>query len=128
MGIELNKDQATALMLIENWWESGDKQVFELSGVSGAGKTFLVNYFIDRIGLSLQDCAFVAFMGKAAMVMAKNGLPAQTIHSLIYDYVKVPVYEDTEDGRKVPVIEDSGKIRCKWILRKKEELYKYRFR
>ena len=51
MGIELNKDQATALMLIENWWESGAKQVFELSGVSGAGQTSLVNYFIDRIGL-----------------------------------------------------------------------------
>lgn len=123
MGIELNKDQATALMLIENWWFSKNKQVFELSGVSGAGKTFLVNYFIDRIGLSLQDCAFVAFMGKAAMVMAKNGLPAQTIHSLIYDYVKEPVYTETEDGKKIPVIEDSGKIRCRWTFRKKEELY-----
>lgn len=101
MGIELNKDQATALMLIENWWESGDKQVFELSGVSGAGKTFLVNYFIDRIGLDLDDCAFVAFMGKAAMVMAKNGLPAQTIHSLIYDYVKEPILEEDENGKMV---------------------------
>lgn len=123
MGIELNKDQATALMLIENWWETGDKQVFELSGVSGAGKTFLVNYFIDRIGLDLDDCAFVAFMGKAAMVMAKNGLPAQTIHSLIYDYVKEPLYTENAEGKKIPLYDDKGRIECRWKFRKKEELY-----
>lgn len=123
MGIELNKDQATALMLIENWWESGDKQVFELSGVSGAGKTFLVNYFIDRIGLDLDDCAFVAFMGKAAMVMAKNGLPAQTIHSLIYDYVKEPILEEDENGKMVPVFDEKGHIKCHWTFKKKDELY-----
>ena len=40
MGIELNRDQAQALFLIQNWWERHDEQVFELSGVSGAGKNF----------------------------------------------------------------------------------------
>ena len=73
MGVELNRDQAQALFLIQNWWERHDEQVFELSGVSGAGKTFLVNFFIDSIGLDISDCAFTAFMGKAAMVMARNG-------------------------------------------------------
>ena len=120
MGVELNRDQAQALFLIQNWWERHDEQVFELSGVSGAGKTFLVNFFIDSIGLDISDCAFTAFMGKAAMVMARNGLPAQTIHSLIYDYVKVPILD--EEGHYQ--FDDKNKVIQKWIFRKKETLQK----
>lgn len=120
MGIELNRDQAQALFLIQNWWERHDEQVFELSGVSGAGKTFLVNFFIDSIGLDISDCAFTAFMGKAAMVMARNGLPAQTIHSLIYDYVKVPILDDEGHYQ----FDDKNKVIQKWIFRKKETLQK----
>lgn len=58
--------------------------------------TTLIRYFIERIGLELEDVAFVAYMGKAAMQMARNGLPAQTIHSLIYDCQ--PVLEYDEEG------------------------------
>ena len=48
--------------------------------------TTLIRYFIDRLGLSYDNVLFVAFMGKAASQMSRNGLPAKTIHSAIYDY------------------------------------------
>ncbi len=48
--------------------------------------TTLIRYFIERLGLPYSSVMFVAFMGKAASQMARNGLPAKTIHSAIYDY------------------------------------------
>lgn len=50
--------------------------------------TTLIKYFIERLRLPYSSVMFVAFMGKAASQMARNGLPAKTIHSAIYDYRK----------------------------------------
>lgn len=50
--------------------------------------TTLIRYFIDRLGLPLDKVLFIAYMGKAASQMARNGLPAKTIHSAIYYYEK----------------------------------------
>ena len=61
--------------------------------------TTLVKYFIERIGLDIEDVAFVAFMGKAAMQLSRTGLPAQTLHSLIYDCKKE--WKRDEDGELV---------------------------
>lgn len=113
MGIELNTQQVHALYDIENWWSKSDDQVYEISGAAGTGKTFLVNYFIDRIGLDPSEVAFVAFAGKAAMQMARNGLPAQTIHSLIYDH------------RKILDLDENGKVQINPVTRK--PLMKYEF-
>ena len=63
MGIELNNQQIYTLYDLENWWNKSDDQVYEISGAAGTGKTFLIRYFIDRIGLDLSDVAFVAYMG-----------------------------------------------------------------
>ena len=85
MGIEFNKEQICAIYDIEHWWNSGTSdQVIEVSGAAGTGKTTLIMYFIERIGLKLDEVLFVAYMGKAANQMALNGLPAKTIHSAIY--------------------------------------------
>ena len=94
MGIELTNDQAMAVLGLEHWWNSRDRQLFEISGRPGTGKSFLIKYFIDRIGLKLNEVLFVAYMGKAASVLARNGLPGQTIHSAIYDYVPYIVRDD----------------------------------
>jgi exodeoxyribonuclease-5 len=94
--------------------------VYNLSGCAGSGKTTLVRYFIDYMGLDIKDVAFVAFMGKAAMQMARNGLPAQTIHSFIYDYEKVPIVD--ENG-KIQV-DDRGKVLKEFRFILKKELPK----
>lgn len=115
MGIEFNDQQIHALYDIENWWNNQNSQVYELSGAAGTGKTTLIRYFIDRIGLKLSDVAFVAYMGKAAMQMARNGLPAQTIHSLIYRYEKRVVLDD--DGNIVTLPSGKPKLKFEFILR-----------
>ena len=120
MGIELNRQQIHALYDIESWWHKRNDQIFEISGAAGTGKTFLVNYFIEQIGLEPRDVAFTAFAGKAAMQLARNGLPASTIHSLIYDHEKVA---DLDENGKVQY-SSSGKILTKFEFRLKERLFK----
>lgn len=100
MSIQLNNQQVFALYDIENWWTKSNDQLYEISGGAGTGKTTLIRYAIERLGLDIQkDVAFIAFMGKASAQMARNGLPAQTIHSLIYNYVKE--FEKDEYGNIV---------------------------
>lgn len=117
MAVELTDEQVYTLYDIENWWSSLNHQTYELSAPAGAGKTFLIRYFIDRIGLPLDKVAFIAFQGKASMQMARNGLPAQTIHSLIYRYEKVVCKDEYGKIEVTP----SGKIKTKmqFILRDK---------
>lgn len=97
MGIQLTNEQVHCLYEIENWWNKLYKQTYEISGSPGTGKTSIVRYFIEYIGLNIRDVAFVCYMGKAAMQLARNGLPARTIHSLIYTYEKV--LDIGEDGK-----------------------------
>ena len=115
MSIELNTEQIHAIYDMESWWNSRDKQVFEISGAAGTGKTTLVRYLIERLGLKYDEVLFVAFMGKAASQLARNGLPAKTIHSAIYDLVKVP--ERDENGKII--IKENGKVKIikKFVLK-----------
>ena len=78
-------------MLVIKWKIGGIivlNNYFKYQADPGRGKTFLVRYLIDRVGLSYDEVLFVAFMGKAASQLARNGLPAKTIHSAIYKYEK----------------------------------------
>lgn len=115
MSIELNTEQIHAIYDMENWWNSRDRQVFEISGAAGTGKTTLVRYLIERLGLKYDEVLFVAFMGKAASQLARNGLPAKTIHSAIYDLVKVP--ERDENGKII--LKENGRVKTikKFVLK-----------
>lgn len=92
--IELTDEQVFAIYEMEHWWNTQTKQVFEISGAAGTGKTTLVKYLIEKIGLKLDNVLFVAFMGKAVAQLARHGLPAKTIHSAIYNYVKIPARDE----------------------------------
>ena len=80
--------------------------------------TTLIRYFIDRIGLELSEVAFVAYMGKAAMQMARTGLPARTIHSLIYTYQKIL---DLDENGKIQV-DNNGRQKMKYVFVKREQI------
>lgn len=122
VSIEFNNEQIYTIYDIEHWWkEPSSKQVFEVSGAAGTGKTTLIMYFIERIGLKLDEVLFVAYMGKAANQMALNGLPAKTIHSAIYDWKKVYV-RDKETGKIL--FKENGSPRTTKIFVKKERLDK----
>ena len=121
MGIELTTEQIHAVYNAETWFRSpSSKQVFEISGPAGSGKTTLVLYIIEHLGLKIKDVLFCAYMGKAACQLIRNGLPAQTIHSAIY--IAEKKYEKNEYGS---VIKDEfGRPKKKMVFRKKQVLDK----
>lgn len=83
----LDAIQAQAAECIYDWFtkHTAEKQTFTLSGRAGTGKSTIVTYVINRLGLASSDVAFTAPTGKAAMVMKEKGMnTACTIHSLIY--------------------------------------------
>lgn len=77
--------------------------------------TTLIRYFIQEICMDINDVAFVAFMGKAAMQMGRTGLPAQTLHSLIYTCERVCKRDDCGniiiDQKGKPVLHMEFKLR-----------------
>lgn len=108
----LGQQQREAANLIEKWWKQGEENgffvyqenllsgdsdidfensrpIFRLFGYAGTGKTTTIRAIIEQLELKMGiDVLFAAFTGKAALVMQRQGLPARTIHSLIYKPVE----------------------------------------
>ena len=83
--LNLTDDQRDAAAMIEEWFLHLDTQIFVLCGYAGTGKTFLIDYVVNDLGLTAGESAvFVAPTGKAASVLLRSGTPASTVHSLIY--------------------------------------------
>lgn len=79
MTIELDKDQRDILQVLFESAKSGKEQQ-TLGGYAGVGKSVLISYLKQL----LPGFAVCAYTGKAANVLRKKGVPASTIHSLIY--------------------------------------------
>lgn len=80
--INLSKLQYQAVQSIKGWIDDDSRQVFVLGGYAGSGKTTLAARLSEKLG----GGKFCAYTGKAAMVLQQKGLPATTIHSLLYQY------------------------------------------
>lgn len=82
----LTSDQQQAEQMITEWFFNTSDQIFVLSGYAGTGKTFLISYLIEeKLQLKAgEEAVFVTPTGKAAAVLIKNGIPAGTVHGLIY--------------------------------------------
>jgi len=94
-SIVLEDVQRQAVDQITTWYRSssGPSKPFVLAGLAGTGKTTIVKYFMDSLGIPFSEVAFVAFTGKAALVLTHMGTPATTIHKLIYKIVDDPEHE-----------------------------------
>ena len=117
MGIELNTEQLYAVMDMESWYHTSTKQCYEISGAAGTGKTTLVMYLIERLELKLNEVLFVAYMGKAATQLARNHLPAKTIHSAIYDYEYGPALD--EHGHHILLSNGKWKMKGEFVLKER---------
>lgn len=71
-----------------------------LFGPAGTGKSTLARFIAEGVG-GMDSVAFVAPTGKAALVLRKKGLPAQTLHSLIY----VPVGASAKELKRLQQLE-----------------------
>lgn len=90
----LNDQQSEALEKAYKWYKAQTKQVFTICGRAGTGKTTIVSALIERLGLQSHEVLFMAYIGKAAMVLSMKGNFAKTIHSSIYDMGPVPRYDE----------------------------------
>lgn len=108
MGIQLTKGQDDAVNKLIKWWNSQSKQVFEISGYAGTGKSTIVNILMERINMDKKNVAFVTFTGKASLVLTMKGVPATTIHKRIYKIEEY--YEEVLDENGKPKYDDDGFI------------------
>lgn len=79
--IAMTPAQQSAVEAIRNWHQRGTSPIFTLFGYAGTGKTTVVAKAVSEMGLR---AVYGAYTGKAASVMRAQGIPAQTIHSMIY--------------------------------------------
>lgn len=86
----LTQQQGDAINAAVRWYKNDTKSqpVFKIYGYAGVGKSTIVQFIVNEL-----DCraCYGALTGKAARVLRlKGGLPAQTIHRLIYRYLAPP--------------------------------------
>jgi exodeoxyribonuclease-5 len=86
VSIILNHEQADAVRAIRDWFGYAPigRQTFFLSGYAGTGKTTCVKFAVGELGLGESEIAYACYTMKAALVLKRQGLPANTIHKLIY--------------------------------------------
>lgn len=82
----LTDEQSRGIEKAKEWYLSDSKKPFVILGCAGSGKSTIVKFIIDNIGIDRnKNVAYVTLTGKAASVLIKKGNPAKTIHKLIYD-------------------------------------------
>jgi exodeoxyribonuclease-5 len=91
-NITLEPEQNRAAKLILNWFYASSIIRFILGGWAGTGKTTVLTFVRDTLGLKPSEIMFLAPTGKAAMVLRRKGLPAITMHQFMY----VPEGENDE--------------------------------
>src|SRR4051812_45419457 len=94
MSFALSRQQSGAIRSAAEWYRNQrqHQQVFRLFGYAGTGKSTITPRVIDALGLmpmghsscGMGGVLYAAFAGKAALVMNRKGIPATTIHGLIY--------------------------------------------
>lgn len=84
--IKLTKKQGEAVRIMASKFHS-NAPITVIAGYAGTGKTSIINYFIENNNL-MDKTSFATFTGKASLVLQNQGLPATTIHRLIYNAFK----------------------------------------
>ncbi len=116
-----SETQAAAIREIRDWFETRaeEQQVFRLFGYAGSGKSTVLRFALDELGLSPHRSAkdgrcvpgvvTATFTGKAALVLTRKGTPARTIHSLIYSVIEATEEEITEATKRIRDAEDAAR-------------------
>lgn len=114
MSIAPSDTQARAIAAIKEWFNNrtGEQQVFRLFGYAGTGKSTVLKFALEELGLEPHKgsrdggaCSpgvvTATFTGKAALVLRRKGTPARTIHSLIYSVIAATDEEIEAAGKKI---------------------------
>ena len=80
----LNRKQEEGLKIAVSRYKSHEPWTC-IAGYAGSGKSTLVTFIIQALNLDYEDVAYVAYTGKAALVLKEKGCPnATTAHRLLY--------------------------------------------
>ena len=85
MKMILSNEQEKAIKIASDNFKHG-VDITTIAGYAGSGKTTLISYFIEQNDL-MDKTHFCTYTGKAALVLQQKGLPATTIHKLIYQTI-----------------------------------------
>lgn len=96
---ELNDEQKFIIQEAQPWYYKSTEQLFQYSGVPGAGKSVVLMEIVKSYGLDLlTEIAAMSFTGTASLVMRMKGfINAKTAHSWIYSVVATPLKD--KDGK-----------------------------
>ena len=96
----LTDEQQSLVKDCYNWFYNENSLVFEYAGGPGTGKSFVLKFIIEYLGINKNQIAPMAYTGAAAVNMRTKGLMnAGTIHSWIYHTSKSKKYD--KDGNIV---------------------------
>lgn len=89
----LSDEQQLAIEKMTSWATSQSRvrNQFLFGGFAGTGKTTVIKTLLRELRLT-HNVAVCAFTGKACNVLMRKGIPASTLHSLMYDVI------ENEDG------------------------------
>ena len=82
--MELTSKQKIGLDIAVKRYEEKEKYTC-IAGYAGTGKSTLVKFIVSHLGLNPKDVCYIAYTGKAALVLKEKGCPnAMTAHCLLY--------------------------------------------
>lgn len=86
----LTRKQEEGLRIAVQNYKAGKKYTV-ISGYAGTGKTTLVRFIIEALGIEEEDICYCAFTGKAAEVLRKKGNKNScTLHKLLFESIPKP--------------------------------------
>lgn len=103
--MELSNRQLTGLKIAVQRYHDGEKYT-TISGYAGSGKSTLVRFIVEALGIDENNICYATYTGKAARVLLKKGNKnVFTLHKLLYKsylmangkYGKKPVEEISYD-------------------------------
>lgn len=95
-----NKEQQDVIEAAVNWYKYSSDLVFQYCGLAGTGKSLVLSEIINRLGISPDKVATMAYTGAAAIVLRQKGIEnAKTIHSWLYKPVESYIYD--KEGKVV---------------------------
>lgn len=117
---DLDDDQLVAYSGIHEWWRvqkqlGGVAKPLTVAGYSGTGKSTLLGIALPALtnedGSKVKS-SYCAYTGKAASILLTKGLPAQTIHALIYNCIP----DHAEEGKFIFELRDPSEIDAELIV------------
>lgn len=87
--ITLNKQQEEGLLIAVDRFKHNMPWTC-IAGFAGTGKSTLVSYIISALNIDPTEVTYIAYTGKAALVLQQKGcLTATTAHKFLYNFRKV---------------------------------------